>query len=187
MPENLTLAVMLDREAIRDCIYRAALANDRRDATTWKDVYWPDAHEDHSTLFNGNAHDFVDAIIPMLNETMDTTWHQISGTVIQLDGHAARAISYCNAHVRMKPLDGAPSFNLRSGLRYLDCLEKRDGEWRIVSRATHSDWSMQTPILKNIKEFGDTPPEGMHVARDPAHSFFLGGMPDSLRIKKEAP
>ena len=60
---NTALVELAEREAIRDCLYRSALANDMCDAELWKATYWPDGHEDHTPMFVGNAHEFVDAII----------------------------------------------------------------------------------------------------------------------------
>lgn len=171
---NLDLTTLLAREAIRDCIHRCALGNDRRDAQLWKGAYWPDANEDHAPLFTGNAHAFVDAMIDLLNDTMDSTWHQFSGTVLRVEGASARALSYAHAHVRMKPRDATPAFMLRTGLRYLDRFEKRRGEWRILHRETVTDWITQMPITEPIVDMGAPP--GMQRPDDPATLLFPEGL-----------
>lgn len=183
MTDRLDLAALLDREAIRDCIHRCALANDMRDSVAWKAAYWPDALEDHPPLFCGNAHAFVDAMIDLLDTTMESVWHQFSGTIIRIDGASARTISYAHAHVRMKANDDTPAFILRTGLRYLDRLEKRAGEWRIAHRLTKADWVTQTPATAPIVDMGE--PAAMHAANDPAKMLFPEGIPALLNPTSE--
>lgn len=182
MTALLTLAAMLDREAIRDCIYRAALANDMRDAAAWKGAYWPDGYEEHPPYFSGNAHDFVDMIVPVIDASMQTIWHRVSGVVIDVAGDRARAHSYVNAHVRMKATDGASAFNLRTGVRYVDQFEKRAGEWRILHRVTQADWTMKTTADVDILASDGAVPKGMHAADDPARRLFDTGLPGAVRV-----
>ena len=49
---------MVDREAIRDCLFRYSHAIDRYQLDILRTVYWPDAIDDHSG-FKGNPEGFI--------------------------------------------------------------------------------------------------------------------------------
>jgi hypothetical protein len=66
------LADLFGRQAVQDCLLRAALGNDLQDAELWKSAYWPDATEDHG-WYQGNAHAFIDETVPLLLDTMGKT------------------------------------------------------------------------------------------------------------------
>lgn len=128
-----------DRLAIHDCLYRNCLGTDMLDAEIWKSSYWPDADEEH-IWYNGNAHRFVDETVVSLRTTMDATWHNMGNMMIEFEGsNRARCVSYFFVYTRIVGPDGARSDSF-SGGRYMDRLEKRDGQWKIRYRITKTDW-----------------------------------------------
>ena len=120
---------LLDRQAIFDCIKRNARGNDRFDAAMTASSYHDDglhevgqnrvagpgygahANAAHGKLFDANLH----------NVTMHTC---------EIDGDIAHAESYSLGMFLDK---GGETGRVLAG-RYIDRLEKRDGEWRIVLR-----------------------------------------------------
>lgn len=171
--KDVLLQELVDREAIRDCLLRGALGNDLQDAQLWKSAYWPDAHEDHA-WYRGNAHAFVDETVPMLVETMDEAWHQVGNVMVRVEGNEANAQMYFFSYCRLKQPDQGRR-DLFSGGRYVDRLEKRNGEWRIIERHTKTDWVREFPDSINWDRQvmpGCTPSYSMRGVDDPVRRFF---------------
>ncbi len=59
--------------------------------------------------------------------------------MIRIEGDQAYVQSYYRAYERLPGKDGSPRDLTMYG-RYLDRMEKRDGEWRIAERKVQMDW-----------------------------------------------
>jgi hypothetical protein len=70
----------------------------------------------------------------------DNYQHHVTNQLVDLDGDVAHAESYFFANL-VRP---DQRIDL-SGGRYLDRLEKRDGEWGIVDRITIVEWAATIP------------------------------------------
>ncbi|MEU4332025.1 nuclear transport factor 2 family protein [Nonomuraea dietziae] len=127
------LAVLEDREAIRDVLHRYARGADRCELELFKSCYWPDATDVH-WFYNGNAHAFADYVIPLLAQ-IDNSQHSITNPVIDLDGERAFVESqfYVMHHI---PLDVGRHVDQQLEGRYIDVFERREGQWRILHRQT---------------------------------------------------
>ncbi len=135
-------AEMLDREAIRHVMMRYARAIDRVDAELLRSVYWEDATDNHGS-YNGNAAGFIDWVIPGLGR-MDQTQHMLGNIYIEIHGSAAAVESYFQAYHRMRG-EGDHRFDIVCAGRYVDRMEKRDGEWRVARRELAYDWYREYP------------------------------------------
>jgi hypothetical protein len=126
---------LLDRQAIAECIVRTTRGPDRFDWDLFTSAYHPDAEEDHGS-FVGDF-DGVKAFIA--NAMMNFDGHQryVSNFSIDIDGDEAHCESYYLIVVRM--VDAGKV--MMNGGRYLDRLERRDGDWRIATRAVISEWN----------------------------------------------
>jgi SnoaL-like domain len=146
-------------------------AIDRCDKELLKSIYWPDALEEHG-IFNGNAWDFAEFIIPLLSGMKSTT-HQITNTLIDLQGSSAAVETYVCAYHSVPTAAGGHD-DLIVGGRYLDRLEKRQGEWRISKRTFVMDWNQNQPstALWEGGMFGQLSVRGTHDRRDPSYPFF---------------
>ena len=122
------LQKLCDESDIREVLTRYCRAIDRCDIDLLKSVYWPDASDDH-VIFVGNAMEFADTMIPMMQKEMVRTLHSISNCWIKTDGDVANAETYIHAYHRM-----ADTTEVVVSGRYLDRLERRNGEWRIAER-----------------------------------------------------
>jgi hypothetical protein len=71
-------------------------------------------------------------------DAIKDTQHLLGQTHIELDGDRARAETHVFSYHRVDA--GAGDHDTCIGGRYLDQLEKRDGEWRIVDRVMLYDW-----------------------------------------------
>lgn len=138
------LHVMLDKDAIRDSIARFSHGIDRIDRDALERAFWRDGNDDHF-FYAGPVPDFIEWVAGVL-EMMDQTFHMLGQSMISVTGDRAEAETYTFAYHRLggeRLGDGGPAghfYDLALGARYVDKLEKRDGEWRILDRHTIYDW-----------------------------------------------
>jgi hypothetical protein len=125
------LAVLLDKEAIREVIARAARGVDRLDAELLGSAFHPDGvDEHHGHPYSGAT--IGDDLTRAEAETMHMTSLHITTQTVVVNGDRAGVESYYLGVHRPKGLGGDK--RLLSSGRMLDELERRDGEWRIVHR-----------------------------------------------------
>ena len=142
------LQELTDREAIRDCILRYARGLDRHDLEIYKSAYHPDAI-DHHGPFLGRRDEFCEWGIDLLASEWDTHSHFQTNIRIEIDGDTAHAETYCLFCQRRR--DGERNLEF-GGARYIDRLERRNGEWRIAARRTVIDWT----AYARTEDFGGT-------------------------------
>ena len=130
------LSQLLDREKIRNCIAYLARGEDRRDATLISASCWPDSHSNYG-VFEGNFDEYLAWVVPG-SEAIENTQHVLGQTVIELDGDSALAETQVISYHRVDMVEDERDICI--GGRYLDRLEKRDGEWRIADRLMLYDW-----------------------------------------------
>jgi ketosteroid isomerase-like protein len=126
-----SLDELLQKDAIRDQLYRYCRAVDRGDKELMRGVYHPDATDNHG-VFEGKASDFVELNIDDVLPGLSITQHSIGNVLIELNGDLARVESYVLATHRVDQADG--SYDIVVWGRYLDRFERRNGEWRIAHR-----------------------------------------------------
>jgi hypothetical protein len=118
-----------DRTAILDCVQRHSRGCDRHDADLITSAYFPDAVDEHGEASNSGVEYGAWA-----NEAHATTslahTHNITTHSCEIDGDEAHAESYVIV-VLLGTDERTAQFI--SG-RYLDRLERQDGEWRIALR-----------------------------------------------------
>jgi hypothetical protein len=161
-----------DELAIRRLLATYCRAIDRCDAELLRTVYWPDAVDNHG-IFNGNAMEFVDFILPMLR-TMRCTTHSISTVLIELDGDVARAETYVQAYHDAPGPEGR--VDIVVGGRYLDRIERRNGVWRIAHRQFVMDWNQNLASTAQWDGplYGALDVRGANDRADPSYAFFAG-------------
>jgi ketosteroid isomerase-like protein len=162
---------LIEKDAIRDVIYRYCRAVDRCDRELMKACYWPDARDNHG-FYCGNAHSFTDYVIPVLEQALSTT-HAISNIILELDGDRACGESYVHVTHRLARHDGTLVDN-KSNCRYIDLFERRNGEWKILFRAAVVDSTYDEPVvsLADRAALGPllaTAPRAVHGKGDPAY------------------
>lgn len=129
-------AHLLERVAIEALLARYARGVDRIDIPLIKSAFWPGAIDEHGT-FNGLADDFADYLNTSLR-AFEASHHVMSNYHVELHGDQADVETYFTATHVMKPEHGGIRFVL--GGRYLDQMEKRGGEWKILHRRLVRDW-----------------------------------------------
>lgn len=134
--EVAALRGLLDKQAIVDCINRYARGVDRDDPELIASAYHPDAVEDHGAFIGGVAE-----LLPFLGAAhtpFDGYQRFVTNFSIEIaeGGRDAHAESYYLCILRRDEKGKL----LANGGRYVDRLEKRDGEWRIAARVVVIEW-----------------------------------------------
>jgi hypothetical protein len=126
---------LLDREAIRDCLYRYCRGIDRADEEALRSSYWPDAHDSHGA-YKGSAAGFITQALPRLRAGGRRV-HAISNVLIELHGDVAAVES---SFLALQASAAAPTQETFLCGRYVDRFERRGGEWRVADRTVVYDW-----------------------------------------------
>ncbi len=118
-----------DRQDILECIQRESRARDRQDSTQIESCWWPDGVDEHGSVIT-----MVPAYAARANMghsmNFHMTSHNITNQVLEINGDTAWCESYVVGGLFW--LDGKKT-TIAFG-RYLDQLERRDGEWRMHTR-----------------------------------------------------
>ena len=94
--------------------------------------------------------------------------HLMGQSQIRIDGDRAGAEPYFNATIaRME--GGERKIDMMGG-RYIDKLERRDGQWRISDRICTCEWSM-TLAIENEWQRGTGFVCGSYDESDPSYEF----------------
>jgi hypothetical protein len=132
---------LADRLAIMDVLNRYARGIDRCDLEVLREVWWPEAVADYGTG-EINALAWSEGVVPALG-AMRRTQHFLGNMLIDIDGETAMAETYCRAWHEVDSPAGPQEMEV--GGRYLDRLEKRAGDWRLLHRRYVLDWSRNGP------------------------------------------
>lgn len=155
---------LVDRQEIYDVLTRYCRALDRCDVELMKSVYWPDGFDDHG-VFKGNAQEFAEFIVREIQTWFEVTMHAICNVHMEVKEDVAHTEAYLFAYHRVsgqgrmveevfgptyiKHLTGRDTgpvpHDFFYGGRYVDRLEKRNGEWRIAKRTVVMDWNLNQP------------------------------------------
>ena len=167
--DNLDTSQIADKLAIADLLHCHCRGLDRSDSALLQSCYWPEAKVDYGS-YKGPADAFADLVVQALAASYELTRHCIGNTLVSFSGNQARVESYVDAaHL----LPGGEQ-EMRFGGRYLDLLEKRDGQWRMLHRQVVMDWSRSTSIEdERDSEAFAALAKGRNDANDPLQ-LFLG-------------
>jgi hypothetical protein len=172
-----TVQELLDREAIRDCLYRYCRGIDRADEAALRSAYWPDAHDRHGA-YDGSADGFIAQALTKLRAGGRRV-HAITNVLIELHGEVAAVES---AFLALQATAAAPTRETFLCGRYVDRFERRDGEWRVADRTVVYDWieERERPefAADDAALFGPRRPNGGIAPDDPIYTL-LGAVRDS--------
>ncbi|MBB4858744.1 hypothetical protein HNO88_002070 [Novosphingobium chloroacetimidivorans] len=133
-----TVRLLKDRQDILDVIVRESRGRDRHDAELTASCYWPEGADEHGPVpFPATAYPEIankgHAAAFGMNQ------HNLANHTCEIDGE----IAYCETYVvgTMLSHDGL-TCTIAAG-RYMDQLEKRSGEWRIMWRRSTVETAMQ--------------------------------------------
>ena len=129
---------LLDRLAIQDCVTRYARGLDRHDEEVLASAYHEDAIDHHGD-FTGSIDEFVAWANAGHEASYTAHTHFITNNRVEIDGDIAHSESYVLFVLKRRDGNGVDM----GGGRYIDRLERRNGEWRIAVRELLVDWSCQ--------------------------------------------
>jgi hypothetical protein len=168
-PHELQMSELLNREVIRDCIYRYCRGIDRADEAALRSSYWPDAHDCHGA-YDGPVEGFF-TWVKTVWKTGPRNVHQVSNILIEFRSASTAAVeTYFNALQRSAGADGVVRQFMLAG-RYCDAFEQRGGDWRVASRMVVYDWvEEQAPAAGDEAiRFGPRKPIGTNFPDDPVY------------------
>lgn len=168
---NPNLQSLLDREAIRECVFLYCRGIDRADEAALRASYWPDATDSHGA-YKGSASGFIDLALPKLRGNSRMV-HHVGNLSITLRGAQAAVETYFLAWQRDAAPDGGEQETFLAG-RYVDRFEKRGSEWRVAARVVVYDWVQPlgaAPSASEVERFGLRTPIGTKKPDDPWYAL----------------
>jgi hypothetical protein len=109
-----------------------------------RSCFHPEATVDQHGSFVGDVDAFIEWARVGLAK-FETTTHLVGNQLVVLDGDIAHAERYVNAFHRSPAGPDKPACDLICNIRYLDRLERRNGEWRVVDRVVVVDSERSVP------------------------------------------
>jgi hypothetical protein len=165
----MTVEELLDREAIRDCVFRYCRGADRVDEALMRSSYWPDATDQHGG-YSGSARGFIDNALKTLRIS-EPGIHQVHNILIDFQPGGALVESYFSAWNMLPAPNGLRNAHQKG--RYVDWFEKRNGEWRIKDRTVVFDYVEPLPMPEDTREqrYGSSRPLGAPFPDDPIYTL----------------
>jgi len=121
-----------DRQAILDVVMRQARGHDRHDKELMNSCFWDDGADEHGQFVTPGS-EYGDWANATHAAGYFLHMHNITNHSCEIDGDTAHTESYVIG--AMLPRSGPGRAWFVSG-RYIDRLERRDGEWKILLRRT---------------------------------------------------
>lgn len=125
-----TTRYLKDRQDILDCIQRESRGRDRQDVDVINSCWWEDGVDEHGAVIN-KAPEYAERANKGHQMFFNLTSHNITNSLCEIDGDTAYCESYVIGGLHWKDKDNITSVAFG---RYIDQLEKRNGEWRILTR-----------------------------------------------------
>ena len=121
---------LMDRQAIEDVIHTHARGHDRFDVDLLTDAYHPDGIDEHGAASINKGPEYAEWANAIHAGGSQLHLHNITTHTCQIEGDTAHSESY--VLVGLLNPDGK-TVRFING-RYVDRLEKRDGQWKIALR-----------------------------------------------------
>ena len=141
-----TIDDLLAEAAIKDIQIRYCRACDRMDFDLLRSCFHPDATTDYG-FFGGGVDAFIESAKQGLPSYVCTT-HNTGNQLVEVNGNTAWAEHYTVATHRCAADAMGPVRDFITAVRYIDRLERRDGEWRIARRVLILDWMRSDPVIE---------------------------------------
>lgn len=153
------IRVLFDEAACRRVLSLYGPSLDWRDSEALARMFWPDAVIDYG-FFKGNTEEYVRVFIEIERAAM-RPFHLMTLERLTVKGTVGHAESLGVALTIEKAADGTTTARQYWG-RYLDKLEKRGEEWRVIRRTylVHGVFDVATPAPGSLSF------ETIHVATD---------------------
>ena len=159
------LGHMLDHHEIREALTAYCHACDRADEAMMAACYTGDDSFDDHGLVRAPGPEYARLMTANIVERTDAVWHVLGQSAIKVDGDSAAAETFFLGLMRLKPQDGISRLNQLAG-RFVDRLERIDGQWKIKHRTCVRDTSITLRVDEDMQAgYGLAP--GTRDASDP--------------------
>ena len=148
---------------IRNVQERYCRGIDRADPDILRTVYWEDGYDQHG-VFSGDREEYIAWVMPVVRERFTALQHVLGQTYTELDGDFASSETYFVQH-SLRP-DGAA---YACPGRYIDRLERRNGEWRVLERITMMSFFYPTQVADADHHAASGFPAGSMDRDDPSY------------------
>lgn len=136
---------LLDKDQIYEVVCRYARGVDRGDEAMVRSTYHVDAYDDHVD-YRGDIDGFI-LWLREIFEGYENSMHFLGNCLIEFAGPDVAMVETSFASRRLRKPEGDEVVGLgpndmicrQAWGRYLDRMERRDGEWRIAKRVTVTD------------------------------------------------
>lgn len=135
---------LLAEAEIRKVHLRYCRGVDRMDWDLVRTCYHPDATDDHGS-YSGGIDGFIDWLAAG-QPRFEMTSHFTGNQLVEVSGDAAWAEHYAIVTHRCTATADTPAADLVVHVRYVDRMERRDGEWRIARRVAIADADRVDPV-----------------------------------------
>lgn len=132
---------LLERQDILDCLIRFSRGMDRFDREMFLSAFHNDAVI-AAGPFVGGPEGLYDWAAELHAHGQSATHHNLLNHTCDIDGDVAHAETYYLFVGRNRD-----ETNWIAGGRYIDRLERRDGQWKIALRTNAIEWSGMVPTL----------------------------------------
>jgi hypothetical protein len=126
------LEQVADRFAIQDAIARYARGLDRRDWDILRCAFHPDALIDQAD-FKGGVDGLIAFLAPRHN-SVEQSSHLLTNCLIEFHAADGALAETCYLAFLRAPGPEGGQIETRALGRYVDCFERRSGDWRIAQR-----------------------------------------------------
>jgi hypothetical protein len=151
-----------DRQDILDVIMRHARGHDRHDRDLMNSCFWEDGVDEHGQFVTAGP-DYGDWANNAHSASFLGHTHNITNHLCEIEGDTAHADTYVVGAFLPRHAPGRAS--LTAG-RYIDRLERRNGEWRIAVRRTVIEVEIEGESKWPQHAINETFPKGAWDAGD---------------------
>ena len=135
---------LVDEADIKKVHLRYCRGVDRLDWDLVRSCYHSDAIDDHGE-YAGGVEGFIEYCRQGTRNFSSTT-HFTGNQLVEVDGDTAWAEHYARAYHRVPPGPDGQCKDFAILCRYVDRMERRDGEWRIARRVVVIDGDRVDPV-----------------------------------------
>lgn len=170
-PPDPLLQEMLDEFALRKLVHLYCRAVDRGDLEAVRELYHPDAEDQHGAFSSGSIDDFL-VRLARTRPHLRSMQHHITTTNFAIHGDSAEGEIYSIATHVFATKKGETEVIV--GGRYLDKYEKRSSTWKFIERAIVTDWAhVHDPSSVDLSHsMVRDSPKGSLGPDDPSFQFF---------------
>ncbi|MGV9869974.1 nuclear transport factor 2 family protein [Rhodococcus koreensis] len=139
------------RLQIHDACVRYARGCDRCDREMILSAFHSGATVDY-TVFKGSPDEFADWVLPMLQQHYKSTSHLNMNHYVEFHDDGTRAAGELYVFAIMRFERDGERYDLEGMGRYFDEYALRDGQWRLTSRRTITDWERTVHVAPETSD-----------------------------------